>query len=388
MKRRLLFFLALAGNSWCQAPSATKIDLATQAKNPDFSAAALTKPFRTGSSLPPTCSVSEVFYDTTGQPGENIQICYAPNQWIGIRAAAQLAAGPGIEIEQVGSTQVVSATTKNYDFYSGPGTDVDITGSAVTLKANCTLVGCLGVQNNWSAAQMYTGVLDATGASRTQPARLGMTDPPTCAEGELFYNQGVHALKQCTGPNTWTALGQSPKRLAEIYLPSTIIVNGLATGGWQTPGSDGAVFSGASTTSTDTYGLLGFPHGRDSTAFLPLFRLPTVWDTGAPVTVIFDQQITQQQGGIAILEISSHCAGAGAILHPPAWVSSGPLLYSVPADQAGGLARYSYNLLVTDCTPGDSVAVMITRHGTAPSDSFTGDFALLGAAIQWQENLR
>ena len=82
----------LAG--WMMAASAaglvaqTKVDLRTQSKSVDFSAASLTKPVRTGTSLPAVCSASEMFYLTNAPAGYNIYYCTASNVWTPAGATA------------------------------------------------------------------------------------------------------------------------------------------------------------------------------------------------------------------------------------------------------------------------------------------------------------
>lgn len=59
----------------------TSIDLRTQAKSVDFSSAAYTKPSKTGTALPPTCSVGETFFNTATTAGHNFYGCTATNTW-------------------------------------------------------------------------------------------------------------------------------------------------------------------------------------------------------------------------------------------------------------------------------------------------------------------
>ena len=58
----------------------TRVDLRTQGKNVDFSGVP-TKPFRTGTTLPVTCSVGETFFKTDAPAGKNFYGCTAPNKW-------------------------------------------------------------------------------------------------------------------------------------------------------------------------------------------------------------------------------------------------------------------------------------------------------------------
>ena len=59
----------------------TQIDLRTQAKSVDFSNAGSTKPSKTGTVLPATCTVGETFLKTDAAPGANLYVCTAVNVW-------------------------------------------------------------------------------------------------------------------------------------------------------------------------------------------------------------------------------------------------------------------------------------------------------------------
>lgn len=72
----------------------TQIDLSTQAKRVDFSNASSTKPSKTGTVLPATCSVGETFLKTDAVPGANLYACIAANSWA-VQGGALPAYGPG-----------------------------------------------------------------------------------------------------------------------------------------------------------------------------------------------------------------------------------------------------------------------------------------------------
>ncbi|HUB83616.1 MAG TPA: hypothetical protein VMB03_32680 [Bryobacteraceae bacterium] len=59
----------------------TLVDLRTQSKSVDFSAATSTKPFQTGAVLPSTCSVGATYFNTAAPPGKNLYGCTAANTW-------------------------------------------------------------------------------------------------------------------------------------------------------------------------------------------------------------------------------------------------------------------------------------------------------------------
>jgi hypothetical protein len=65
----------------CCGYTQTLVDLRTQSKSVDFSAANTTKPFKSGSAFPATCSVGETFFMTPAVAGSNIYACTALNSW-------------------------------------------------------------------------------------------------------------------------------------------------------------------------------------------------------------------------------------------------------------------------------------------------------------------
>ena len=76
MLRTLL--LALAG---LPLAAQTQIDLHTQAKNIDFTAANSTQPIKIGTVLPATCAPGDMFFKTNAQAGANLYGCAAANTW-------------------------------------------------------------------------------------------------------------------------------------------------------------------------------------------------------------------------------------------------------------------------------------------------------------------
>jgi hypothetical protein len=85
MKRKSAYLaIVVAGVmpvSEVRAFQGTAIDAATQIKQVDFSGAPFTKPFKTGTALPPTCSVGEVFFKTDAVAGANVFGCTTTNGW-------------------------------------------------------------------------------------------------------------------------------------------------------------------------------------------------------------------------------------------------------------------------------------------------------------------
>jgi len=61
--------------------SQTSVDLRTQSKSVDFSAATSTKPMQTGANLPATCTIGQFFFLINAPAGSNVYGCSATNNW-------------------------------------------------------------------------------------------------------------------------------------------------------------------------------------------------------------------------------------------------------------------------------------------------------------------
>src|SRR5690349_9558394 len=59
----------------------TTIDLRTQIRNPDLSRFSGTKPLQSGSALPGSCGVGELFFKTAATAGMNLYGCTGAAQW-------------------------------------------------------------------------------------------------------------------------------------------------------------------------------------------------------------------------------------------------------------------------------------------------------------------
>src|SRR5215831_4309964 len=85
-------YVTLCGLAFIAAAQ-TRIDLKTQTKSVDFSGATLTRPMQTGTTLPSTCLVGQMFYKSDAVPGSNIFGCSSTNTWT-LQAGGPGALGP------------------------------------------------------------------------------------------------------------------------------------------------------------------------------------------------------------------------------------------------------------------------------------------------------
>jgi hypothetical protein len=99
MKHRHIIGLLLAFLP--AALAQTKVDLAKQSKNIDFSQASFVRPFPLGTALPATCQVGQVFFLTTA-PASAYE-CTSTNVWAPIQGSTGAAAGT-IDVQFTSST--------------------------------------------------------------------------------------------------------------------------------------------------------------------------------------------------------------------------------------------------------------------------------------------
>ena len=131
----------------------TTVNLGTQSRNPDFSAMPVTRPATVGTSLPSTCVVGQLFFNTAATAGNNLSSCTATNRWTAVggftsplavasggtgSSSPSLVAGTNVTITGSWPNQTVSS--------SGGGTSgnaTSIQGATVSSSApanNQTLV--------------------------------------------------------------------------------------------------------------------------------------------------------------------------------------------------------------------------------------------------------
>lgn len=156
-KSRLLV-LTMALPLWMYGQTA--IDLRTQSKSVDFGAAPSTRPFSTGTVLPATCSVGNMFYLSNAPTGQNIYGCTATNIWAleagGVTAASQLTDFQAIRNSSTNlliGTACSSAAPCNVRFagttysFTSPAS-VNVSSGTGTLYVYVSSSGSLTVGNN------------------------------------------------------------------------------------------------------------------------------------------------------------------------------------------------------------------------------------------------
>lgn len=140
------------------SPPPTTINLGSQGRNPNFSSYPVTLPVTVGTSLPATCILGQLFFNTAATPGSNLYGCIATNSWtlegavaspavtlnptslsFGLQTHGTTSAGQSITVTNSGAAALtisgvtVSGANKN-DFAV-----TNSCGSLVGAGASCTL---------------------------------------------------------------------------------------------------------------------------------------------------------------------------------------------------------------------------------------------------------
>ena len=233
--RLRIMFLLLPYIAWilpiASGRTNTTVNLSTQARNPDFSSMPVTRPVSVGASLPSTCVVGQLFFNSSVTAGNNLYACTSTNTW-----------------NTLGSSLTLPLSVGN----GGNGTSTP----GLVAGSNVTITG------SWP-----NQTINGTGSS----VSVGASLPSTCTVGQLFFNSAAAAgsnLYGCTTANNWTVIGgatlTSPLPVANggtgTATPSLVAGSNVAvTGSWPNQTiADTAISAGTSLPSTCTIGQLFF----------------------------------------------------------------------------------------------------------------------------------
>ena len=213
MKIRVVVFGWMLAFSASQTTAQTKVDLKTQSKSVDFSGSTSTKPLKAGISLPPTCSVGELFFLTSGSSGFNIYICSATNAWT-VPGTASVFGRTGAVAAQSGDytfSQIGGTAGKSQLPSSAMYTDL-LLASPGFASAAANWLGFDSTANKWHIWDGQDGTLPVLHASdavliqggvRAQPAT------PPSGQAALYVNSADKKIHSVDDSGLDTAYGPS-----------------------------------------------------------------------------------------------------------------------------------------------------------------------------------
>lgn len=223
----LTFFLA----SVCFGQSVpTSINLATQGRNIDFSNFPFTRPVAVGALTPATCSVGQLFFNSSAPSGSNLLACTSANSWASM--------GQGGQMVYPGAGIATSTGTSWGSSLLAPVGSLVGTGQANTFAAGLKQ----SVQSSASTAGLNLGGISI--------------DPSTLTAGDQWFRTDQNRLKVYDG-----AIAQSVAWLSDLgnattingaSMPASQPCIGTNSNGQPIAGTCGGAATGSGTVSSTT----------------------------------------------------------------------------------------------------------------------------------------
>lgn len=188
-------------------PGQTRVDIQRQGRGTEFLAPPFAKPLRSGSSLPLTCTVNELFFLTTAAPGANIHVCHQDGQW-----ASQGSAG--LANVTVLNDGAVAGTKSAINFVPGVGLSQIVTELPTQLNVQQSLDTAVLLTK--PAHQSGSSLLCASSGASPSDYACGMQP----VLGSLSTGMVFHWIPDISnaGPSVSlrvNELGPTPVRLAD-----------------------------------------------------------------------------------------------------------------------------------------------------------------------------
>jgi hypothetical protein len=200
-----LTYLAAALGTACLAQTA--IDLNSQSRSVDFSGFAYTKPVQTGTALPATCSVGQMFFNSAAPNGQNLYGCTAANVWT-LKSGG--GSGGSVTIDN-GSTIV--GTRPVLSFSAGLGTllTTSDTGSAIAIQTSA------------DTSVMTTLAAEQSGGALLCASASGSATTYTCSLSPTLYaytaGMVLHWQADVSGAGGPTTLNVDTQGVVSVKLP-------------------------------------------------------------------------------------------------------------------------------------------------------------------------
>lgn len=264
----------------------TQINLATQGRNVDFTGQPFTRPVKSGTSLPGSCTSSDLFLNLAATPGQNLYACIA-GAWMSMSSSQTGLADPGTNgiVKRtgvnttvavaaptgaiVGTTDTQTLTGKSIDaseinsgvlaaarmpalsgdvaspsgstatslatVLQSPGTYGDATHSlqvTVDSKGRVTSLSALPIAS--SPATSYYQQLSKAGTSYTQRAALNLSSAFSLADNSGAGRTDLDLATVNSNPGTFGSSSQTPVLTVNAYGQITSVTTVASAGGAST----------------------------------------------------------------------------------------------------------------------------------------------------------
>lgn len=182
-----------------------------------------------GGANPGTCSVGQIFFNTSSTAGSNLQLCTSTNTWTAVAGSGTTyTAGP------TGSV-VISGGTIDLDQAVVPGLAItnpwtglnNFTAATLRLPNSTTLPATCAVGNTYMDTDATSGsrfyLCEATntwvvqGGGGGGGSTVGTSFPSTCTQGTKYWHSTLGVEATCVETDTWAYTGGTPGRFSRIY---------------------------------------------------------------------------------------------------------------------------------------------------------------------------
>jgi trimeric autotransporter adhesin len=184
----------------------TTLNLSTQGRNADFSNFPFTRPLTQGSSLPSTCQVGQLFFQTSAPIGANMFSCVSPNTWAGVGSGYTYTLPQATAITlggvMAGAGLAVSSGTLSANVGTAAGT--------VAAGNDSRITGAVQASNNLSDVANVTTALQNLKLTGASPLSISapttgnaatatrLAAPPTgCAFGQYATSVAASGNANC-----------------------------------------------------------------------------------------------------------------------------------------------------------------------------------------------
>jgi hypothetical protein len=174
----------------------TSVDLKTQSKNVDFSAAPSTRPMQTGTVLPSLCSTGQMFFNSAAPAGQNLYGCTATNVWTLQSGGSGGGSGLPAQTGAAGYLTTNGSSPSWGNITTGGSGALDCT----SLAGQCDIVTALVPLK--ATANAFTGANDFSASPFVAiPTGTPATSSSACTKGSIQYDASF--LHICIASNTW-----------------------------------------------------------------------------------------------------------------------------------------------------------------------------------------
>lgn len=357
-KSRLRFLSLVLGAAAACAPieaQPTRIDLQTQSKNIDFSSASATKPFKTGTTVPATCSQGEAFFRLSNG---TLYGCLTDNNWQPITGGGTVTSGMGAPsgVCSPGQSWYLDTTVTRGNLWYCNSSAVWLQVLDTTGTGSFLLTGQAGTAPPAPAAGYGSAWFDT--ASGVWKAVTGSTTsstivPITCGAGQFIQTVSSNGVPTC-------ASASGPHYLQWFPAATCINSSAAATGVWQ-------MRSDQPVTTTCNFLIDGnpeqatmqFSNSTDNFLWMQIL-VPANWTTGAVNLKLVTYPGTGT--GDARFGVQTKCIAAGAS-------TTGAYNSEVFAvrNQAAALnpqMTLFNSLNLTGCSAGNLLVIQLRRQNT------------------------